>query len=461
MIENRTFSEIKVGDSASLKRVLSQKDINLFAIMSGDVNPAHVDEAYAKDDRFHKIIAHGMWGGSLISTVLGTKLPGPGTIYIKQTLEFNHPITLGDSITVKLKVIKKLSKKQLIELDCQCINQSNELVIRGKAMVIAPTKKVKRKKIILPDIEFKTLKNTWYQKLIHSKNKRAPLKTAVVHPVDELSIHGAVASAEEGLILPILVGPEEKIKEAANIAGVDISAYPLLSTKHSHEAAEKAVEMAKTGKVDALMKGKIHTDELMSAVVDKVNGLRTNRRMSHIFSLEIPNYYKPIMLTDAALNISPNLEAKKDIVQNAIDLFNSLELGIPKVAILSATETVNEKIPSTLDATALCKMSERRQIIGGILDGPLAFDNAISKESAQVKGIISQVAGDADILVVPDIESGNMLYKQITYLSGVEAAGIIMGASVPIILTSRASKILSRKASCALALLYARRRENK
>lgn len=459
-IENQIFDEIRLGQSASLKRTLTPEDIELFAIMSGDVNPAHVDEEYAKNDMFHKIIAQGMWGASLLSTVLGTELPGPGTIYLDQTLKFEHPVAVGDTITVTLTVTKKIPRKHIIEFDCKCSNQLGKIVISGIATVIAPTIKVKRKRIELPKVEFKKAKDHWYQYLISLKNEYSPLITAVVHPVDTLSLKGAIACAEEGLIIPILVGPKQKILDAAAEAKLDITPYKIISTLHSEEAAETAVKMARNLEVEAIMKGKIHTDELMKPILDKVNGLRTGRRMSHVFSLEVPNYPKPLFLTDAALNIFPHLMEKRDIVQNAIDLFHALGLGIPKVAILSAVETVNEKIPSTLDATALCKMAERGQITNGILDGPLAFDNAISIQSAHDKGIVSQVAGNADILVVPDVESGNMLYKQMTYLSGIEAAGMVLGAKIPIILTSRGSDELSRKASSVMALLYVRRKND-
>lgn len=455
-IENRVFDEIIIGESASLKRTLTQEDIELFAIMSGDVNPAHMDADYAKNDMFHKVIAHGMWGASLLSTVLGTELPGPGTIYLEQTLKFEHPVTLGDTITVTLMVVNKRPDNHVIELNCSCVNQFGKVVISGHATVMAPTVKVKRERIELPKIQFKPETNHLYNHLIDSKNSLKPLLTAIVHPVDVLSLKGAIASAEDGLITPILVGPKQKILDAAKEAGLDISAYEIVATKHSTEAAEKAVEMAKKGQIEAIMKGKLHTDELMLPIVSKDNGLRTGRRMSHVFCLDVPNYPKPIFLTDAAINLFPKLRDKCDIVQNAIDLFHTLGFGVPNVAILSAVETVNEKIPSTLDATALCKMAERGQIIGGVLDGPLAFDNAISMDSAREKGIYSPVAGNADILVVPDVESGNMLYKQMTYLAGIEAAGIVLGARIPIILTSRGSDELSRKASCAMALLYVR-----
>lgn len=455
-IENRTFDEIKIGDSASIKHTLQKEDIELFAAMSGDVNPAHVDVEFAKNAMFHKIVAHGMWGAALISTVLGTELPGPGTVYLNQSLKFLYPVTIGDTITASVTVINKKPEKHIVELDCKCINQSGKEVISGIAIVIAPMEKVKRKRIELPQVILKKPEGSWYHKLIELKNDLQPIMTAVVHPVDEPSLMGAIASALDNLIIPILIGPEDKIRSVADEFNIDLSPYKIIPTKHSHEAAEKAVQLAKTGQVEALMKGKIHTDELMEAVLDKSNGLRTGRRMSHIFAIDVPFYAKPLFISDAAINIRPSLKEKQDIVQNAIDLFIVLGLGVPKVAIVSAVETVNENIPSTLDATALCKMAERGQITGGILDGPLSFDLAISEESAKVKDINSPVAGHADIIIVPDVESGNMLYKQMTYLSQMEAAGIVLGASVPIILTSRGSDGLSRKASSAMALIYVR-----
>lgn len=455
-IENKTFDELKIGDSAQIERTLNLQDIELFAAMSGDVNPAHVDLEFAKSDLFHKIIAHGMWGASLISTVLGTELPGPGTIYLDQSLHFQSPVAIGDIITARVTIISKKEEKNIIELDCKCLNQNGKEVITGKAVVIAPTKKIKRERIELPEIVLKAPEGTWYYQIVKKIEGKKPIITAVVHPVDAPSLRGAIASAEDNIIIPLLIGPSDKIRETASKNNIDLSPYEIISTKHSEEAAEKAVEMVRAGKAEAIMKGKIHTDELMKPILSKVSGLRTNRRMSHIFAIKVPYYSKPLFITDAAINILPTLSDKIDIVQNAIDLFISLELGTPKVAIVSAIETVNEKIPSTLDATALCKMAERHQITGGILDGPLSFDLAISKSSAEVKGVESQVAGDADIIVVPDVESGNMLYKQMTYLSNIEAAGIVLGAAVPIILTSRDSNELSRKASCAMALLSAR-----
>lgn len=276
-----------------------------------------------------------------------------------------------------------------------------------------------------------------------------------MHPVDATSLLGAIRAAEVGLIVPVLVGPEHRIRSAAREAKVDLSSYELVPTEHSRAAAAQAVNLATDRKVEALMKGSLHTDEFMSAVVQEEK-LHTARRMSHVFVIDAPGYPRPLLVTDAAINIYPTLEDKVDIVQNAIDLAHALGLSLPKVAILSAVETVSPKIKSTIDAAALCKMADRRQIAGGILDGPLAFDNAVSEEAAKTKGITSPVAGQADILVVPDLEAGNMLAKQLEYLGGAEVSGIVLGARVPIILTSRADKTLARLSSCAVALLIAR-----
>lgn len=458
-ITNKTFDEINIGDSATLTRTLTKQDIQLFAMVTGDMNPAHLDEAYAKTDIFHQIVGHGMWTASMFSVLLGMQLPGPGTLYLNQTLKFLKPVHLGDIITASVKALKKDDAHKHITFRTLCTNENGEHVLEGEALVLAPSEKVCWQAQPLPQVQIKTSSHNYDQWLLGKISGLKPLRVAVVHPVDIYSLSGAVEAAKAGIIAPIFVGSEEKIRKVAEDAHIDLDHYTIVSTPHSHAAAARAVEMAAKGDVEALMKGKLHTDELMEAVVDKDSGLRTGRRMSHVFILDVPRYSKPLFLTDSAINIKPDLMDKKDIVQNAIDLFTTLELGTPKVAILSAVETVTEKIPSTIDATALCKMAERGQITGGVLDGPLAFDNAISKEAAQIKGIVSPVAGDADILVVPDIESGNMLYKQLRYFSGAQGAGIVLGAKVPIILTSRAGDAESRVISCALALLYARKKE--
>jgi phosphotransacetylase/acyl dehydratase len=453
-IENRTFDEIKIGESASLVRTLSRKDIELFAVMSGDVNPAHVDEEYARSDMFHKIIAHGMWGASLISTVLGTMLPGPGAIYLGQTLQFHHPVTIGDTITVTVTVTSKEVDGNRVSFDCRCSNQQGQVVISGKAEVIAPTVKVKRPRVALPEVHLHD-HAAWYRHLLEMAKGHSPIRTAVVHPVDENALLGAVEAARAGLIIPVLIGPQKKIQAAAASLKVDLSPYTVIATEHSHAAAEQAVALARAGDVEALMKGSLHTDELMHAVLAPRIGLATGRRMSHVFVMDVPTYPRPLFITDAALNIEPDLATKRDIVQNAIDLAHILGVECPKVALLSAVETVNPAIRSTLEAAALCKMADRGQITGGVVDGPLAFDNAVSASAAQAKGIVSPVAGQADILVVPDLEAGNMLAKQLEYLAEAQTTGIVLGARVPIILTSRADSALAHMASCALAVLLA------
>ena len=282
-----------------------------------------------------------------------------------------------------------------------------------------------------------------------------PLVTAVVHPCDPVSISGTVEAAGARLIEPILVGPQAKIRAAAEAAGVDISRFRLVPTAHSHAAAARAVELVRAGEAAMLMKGSLHTDELMSAIVARETGLRTARRISHAFLMDVPSYPRPLLITDAAINVNPSLEDKHDIVQNAIDLAHVLGIARPRVAILSAVETVTPKLPSTIDAAALCKMADRGQITGALVDGPLAFDNAISPKAAREKHIASGVAGRADVLVVPDLESGNMLVKQLTFLAGADAAGVVLGARVPVVLTSRADNDRAHVASCAIGVLMA------
>ncbi len=300
-----------------------------------------------------------------------------------------------------------------------------------------------------------------YDRLIGEAKKVPAAKTIVVHPCDETSLRGAIDAAEAGLIIPVLVGPAAKVKNVAREHGIDIGKYELVDVAHSDAAAAKAVELIRAGHGEMLMKGSLHTDELMRAVTAANTGLRTARRISHVFVMDVPTHPETLFITDAAINIFPDLDAKHDIVQNAIDLFTAVGLGKPRVAILSAVETVTSKIPSTIDAAALCKMADRGQITGAVLDGPLAFDNAIDLEAARIKGIHSPVAGQAQILVVPDLEAGNMLAKNLIYLAKADSAGLVLGARVPIVLTSRADSVRSRMASCAVAVLYAAARRAK
>jgi phosphate acetyltransferase len=297
-----------------------------------------------------------------------------------------------------------------------------------------------------------------YERLIAATEGLQPLVTAVAHPCDEPSLRGALDAAEAELIVPILVGPKERIQSIARQLAVDLKGVEVVDVPHSEAAADKAVELVRTGRAELLMKGSLHSDEILAAVTKRETGLRTGRRISHVFVMDVPTHPHTLFITDAAVNIAPDLNAKRDIVQNAIDLYAGLGLGRPKVAILSAVETVNPSIPSTIDAAALCKMADRGQITGGDLDGPLAFDNALSPEAARIKGIKSPVAGQAQILVVPDLEAGNMLAKNLSFLSNADAAGIVLGARVPIILTSRADNVRTRMASCAVATLLAHSR---
>ncbi|WP_075881217.1 bifunctional enoyl-CoA hydratase/phosphate acetyltransferase [Vreelandella massiliensis] len=453
VIENRTFDEISEGEEAHLEKRLTMEDIKLFAIMSGDVNPAHVDDAFAKSSRFQEVIAHGMWGGALISTVLGTQLPGPGTVYLGQTLRFKAPVRLGDVLKVSVKVLEKDAERHQITFACRCENQRGDAVIEGEARVLAPTKKIRRPRTVMPKVRL-TERGRLHE-ILTAADHPDPMRTAVVHPVDESAIRGAVESAEQRLIIPVLVGPESKIRAAADKAEVNISDFELIDTRHSHAAAEKAVALAREGRVDALMKGSLHTEELLHEVMKREGGLRTERCLSHVMAFDVPTYPRPLLITDAAINIYPKLDQKRDIVQNAINLAHALGNMDPKVAILSAVETINPKISSTLDAAALCKMADRGQITGGTLDGPLAFDNAVSESAAKTKGIVSDVAGCADILLAPDLEAANMLMKQLSHLADATGAGLVVGARVPIILTSRADDALTRMASSALALLLA------
>ncbi len=452
-IENRPYDEIAVGDYAELVRTLTAQDIDAFAVVSGDVNPAHVDTEFAEGDIFHKVIAHGMWGGALISNVLGTQLPGPGTIYLEQSLKFLKPVGVGDTVTVRVTVAEKHPEKKRLTLDCTCTNGGGKTVIAGQALVIAPDRKIRRPRVTMPDLILHR-HGAVHRDLLARAQGLDPFPVAVVHPCDQASLTGALHARDLGLLDPVLVGPKDRIAAVAEEHALDLSGVKIIDAPHSHASAELAVALVRDCKARAVMKGALHTDEIMSAVVAKHGGLRTERRMSHVYVMDVPTYPKPLLITDAAINIAPDLAAKADIIQNAIDLANAIGIDAPKVALLSAVETITPRLQSTVDAGALCKMADRGQITGGVLDGPLAFDNAISMRAVATKNIISPVAGQADILVAPDLEAANMIAKQLMYLAGAEAAGIVLGAQVPIILTSRADDDRTRTASAAIAALF-------
>jgi phosphotransacetylase/acyl dehydratase len=454
ILENRPFDEIRVGDTASLTRKLTRTDVKTFAVLSGDLNPTHVDDDYA---RRHggRLVAHSMWGGALISSVLGNELPGPGTQYVSQALRFFKPLDADDTITATVTVREKRSATGTVVLECTCANQAGEVVAEGVAEVLAP-----REKLVLPRPEVASIAVQTHDKFAAFVERVRPLEpvpTVVVHPCSDAAIQSAIEARREAMIEPILVGPLAAIREAAAHARVDLAGLRLVDALDSHDAAEKATALVRAGEARIVMKGSLHTDELLGAIVRRESGLRTGRRLSHVFFMDVPTYHKPLMVTDAAINIAPTLSDKADICRNAIELAHALGVARPKVAILSAVENINEKLASTLEAASLCKMAERGQITGAALDGPLAMDNAISREAARVKGIESEVAGDADILVVPDLVSGNILAKQLTFMANADAAGIVLGAKIPVVLTSRADSVRARLTSCALAILAQRR----
>ncbi|QEL27188.1 bifunctional enoyl-CoA hydratase/phosphate acetyltransferase (plasmid) [Bosea sp. F3-2] len=453
LFTNRIFDEIAIGESASLVRIVRPDDIELFAAVSGDANPVHLDATFAASDPFGHVVAHGMWTAALVSAVLGMKLPGPGTIYLGQDLRFLKPVAPGDTVTATVTARSKDARKRTVVLDTVCTNQNGETVLSGTATVTAPKQRVTWPRLRLPEV---TLKHSdRYDSIVAQARALPPLSAAIVHPCSPEAILAAIEVRDEGLLQPLLVGPEAKIRAAAEKAGVTLDGIAIEHAPHSHAAAARAVELAVAGRVAALMKGSLHTDELLGAVVAPGSGLTTERRISHVYAMSLPAYPKPLIVTDAAVNIQPSLMQKRDICQNAIDMLHLLGLAEPLVAVLAAVETVSDRMPSTLDAAALTVMAARGQITGAKVDGPLAFDNAISPEAARTKGIVSPVAGQADILLVPDLEVGNMLAKQLIYFANADAAGLVLGARVPIILTSRADSLKTRIASAALAKLVA------
>ena len=455
-LTNVTYDEIRIGQSAELTVTLTRTQVELLAVVSGDVDAFHLKAedgtagpAYGKRTEAAGAVA-------LISSVIGTRLPGPGSKILRRELSFSGDIAVGDTLTASVTAREKRPEANVVVFDTRCVNQSGQVLISGVTYVEAPTGRLVYDDIAPPHIELR--RSDAFMELFRTCDTCEPVTCAVVHPCDRDSLVGAVEAARRGIIVPLLVGPEEKIRKAAEDAQIDLGPWRIVSTPHSHASAAQAVELARAGEVESLMKGSLHTDELMGAIVPSASGMRTSRRISHAMVIDVPTYYKMFIMTDAAVNIAPDLAVKKDIVQNAIDLDHALGIERPKVGILSAVETVNANIPSTLDAAALCKMADRGQITGGILDGPLAFDNAISAEAARIKGIRSEVSGEADILLAPDLESANMLFKQLTYLAGAEGAGIVLGTRVPVVLTSRADSVRTRLASAALMAIVAQAR---
>jgi phosphate butyryltransferase len=447
--ENKTYEEIAVGDHATVKRVLTANDLYIFATASGNLNPMHLPKD--ANDQPAEVVAPSMWVGALVSSVLGNALPGAGTLYRSQTFKFHNRAHVGDELTVGVKVKDKLPGN-IVLLDTLVTGRGGDLIAEGVAEVLAPIRKVRFEEDQLPKLL--VAKHAHFDTLLHNAEAIEPLRTAVVAPEAEHALAGAMLAAKRGIIHPILVGNTDVIRQTAKSAHCDLGATEIVHAETPEEAAAAAVALIHAKRADALMKGHLHTDELLRHVVKKEGGLRGHRRLSHVFVMDVPGLDHMLLISDAAINIAPTLEDKVDITQNAIDLAIALGIKQPRVGVLSAVETVNPKIPSTLDAAILSKMAERGQIRGGLVDGPLAMDNAVDIGAARTKGITSLVAGRAEVLIAPNLEAGNMLAKELSFIAHADSAGIVLGARVPIILTSRADDEMARLASCAVAALY-------
>ncbi|WP_375567873.1 bifunctional enoyl-CoA hydratase/phosphate acetyltransferase [Ahrensia marina] len=451
-LANTPFDQLRVGQSASIVRLCTANDLIVFAHASGNLNPIHLPSTDTTGDGVDDApIAPGMWLASLISSVLGNHLPGPGSLYLSQTLTFAGRARVGDELTVKVTVAE-LSDDRQVTLVTRVKGPDGVVLVEGEAKIQAPDEPVYLADIEVPDLQVQ--KHRHFDAMLELAQSLEPLPVAVVAPDDPNSLGGALLARDEGLIKPILVGSKTRIHQAAETLGAAIDDLELIDIDDEPASAACAVGMVHEGRVNAVMKGHMHTDGLLKHVVKADGGLRTGKRISHVFVMDVPGRPQPIIITDAAINITPDLKTKVDIVQNAINIALAIGIETPKVGILSAVETVNPAIPSTLDAAVLSKMADRGQIKGGIVDGPLAMDNAVDIGAARTKGIGGLVAGHANVLVAPNLEAGNMLAKELTFLAHAEAAGLLVGASVPVILTSRADDDKARLASCALAALY-------
>lgn len=436
---------------AQVTRLCRAEDLYVFAAASGNHNPLHLPRDEGDKNAAPQAVAPSLWIGALISAVIGNHLPGPGTLYRKQTLSFLGRAHAGDQLTAKVKLLTK-DADRLVRLKTWVTHADGTLLAEGEAEVIAPDAAQSFAAEEMPGLTVQH--HIHFDALLEKAGPLDPLVTAVIAPEADDALAGPLLAHEEGLITPILIGDESKIRAAAEATGRSLNGVALHHEPDHDAASAQAVKLVLQGQVQALMKGHLHTDILLKHVVQKTGGLRTNRRLSHIFVLDVPGNDRLLMVSDAAININPDLVTKVDIVQNAIDLAHALGLEQPKVGILSAVEKVNPAISSTLDAAALAKMADRGQIKGGLVDGPLAMDNAVDLAAAKTKGIKSLVAGLADILITPNLEAGNMLAKELIFVANAEAGGLVMGAKCPIILTSRADDDRSRLASCALAVLY-------
>ena len=456
---NQTFDQLSVGETVTVAHTVTRDEVELLALVSGEANPFADCEALADDDGgtgegVGLPRCEGVSAEALVHGVLKRRLPGPGSVILAHALRYDGLAHVGDELLATVTVTEKQEPDRVV-LACQ-VRRGEDVLLDGHVTVRAPAANQTVDEREAPNVILR--RNDVFGRLFRACEHLPPVSCAVVHPCDRDSLAGPIEAARHGLITPVLVGPQAKIRAVAEAHGLDISPYQLVDVEHSHAAAAAAVALARAGEVQSLMKGSLHTDELMGAIVPSATGLRTGRRISHVFVMDVPAYPRMLLVTDAAVNIAPTVRDKADIVQNAIDLARILGVEQPKVAILAAVETVNPDMPATVDAAMLCKMADRGQITGGLLDGPLAFDNAVSLEAARTKKIDSPVAGLADILVVPDLEAGNMVAKQLQYLAGADSAGIVLGTRVPVVLTSRADSVRMRLASTAVLKLVAHAR---
>ena len=447
---NTTWTELTIGAEAEVSRLCVADDLFVFAHASGNLNPMHLP---GDNDGSAQAVAPSMWVGALISAVLGNELPGPGTLYKRQTLNFLDRARTGDLLTAHVRLVDKGTEAdRLARFETWVTREDGKRIVEGEAEVVAPDRSASCETSDLPGLMLR--RHVHFDRLLEQAAPLPPIPTAVVAPEEENALGGALLAARHTLIDPILIGSVEQIARVARMLDVDISSHEIIDIADHDKAAARAVALVHEGRVRAIMKGHLHTDQLLRHVVKRDGGLRSSRRLSHVFVMDVPGLDHLLLVTDAAINIAPDLETKVDIIQNAIDLAIAVGLEQPKVGVLSAVETVNPRMPSTLDAAILSKMAERGQIVGGIVDGPLAMDNAVDLAAARTKGIKSSVAGRADVLVVPNLEAGNILAKELTFVAEAEAAGLVIGARCPVMLTSRADDDRARLASCAVAVLY-------
>ncbi len=448
---NRTYEELNVGDAAELRRLVTADDLYFFAAASGNYNPMHLTDSDLDGDGKTERVAPGMFVASLISAVLGTRMPGAGTLYRRQVLDFHARAHAGEELLCRVEVLQKLPDGVLRLATTISRVSDGALILSGEAEVQAPARKLELDEVEIPGMIVQ--RHRHFEALLDRARPLPALPTAVVCPDEANSLGGALLAAKESIIAPILIGRAESIARAAAQTGADLAGVEIIDIAGDAEAAAKACALVHEGRAAAVMKGHLHTDDLLRPMLDKATGLRIGRRFTHVFVMDVPGQPEPIFVTDAAINIAPDLAAKVDICQNAIDL--ALSLGMePRVGVLSAVETVNPAIQSSIDAALLSKMADRGQIRGGQVEGPLAMDNAVDIGAARTKGLKGNVAGRANILVVPGLDAGNMLAKQLAFMSHAEGAGLLLGAKVPVILNSRSDSPMSRLASCAVAAIH-------